>query len=153
MKPLPYAEFRKLDVNHIAHHAQRNNSVENLEVITHKANLQHARTNPNRKSSAKARSKLILGKRKCDKNWREFASGREAARILSEQEGKVFHRGNITEVCQKKRKSHQGFKFQYKTQPDLDGEVWKVNPFLNIQCSNFGRVETTRGVKTFGSTS
>ena len=34
MKPLPYAEFRKLDVNHIAHHAQRNNSVENLEVIT-----------------------------------------------------------------------------------------------------------------------
>ena len=66
MKPLPYAEFRKLDVNHIAHDAQRNNSVENLEVITKKANQVHARINPNRKSNAKAQSKPILGKRKCD---------------------------------------------------------------------------------------
>ena len=32
MKPLPYDEFKRLDVNHIAHDAQHNNSVENLEV-------------------------------------------------------------------------------------------------------------------------
>ena len=153
MKPLTYDEFKRLDVNHIAHDAQRNNSVENLEVITRKANNQHAHTNPTRKSNAKAQSKPILGKRKCDNTWMEFAGATEAARILSEQEGKTFHQQGITTVCQKKQKHYQGFEFQYKTQLDLDGEVWKENSFLNIKCSNLGRVETTRGVKTFGSTS
>ncbi len=153
MKPLTYDEFRKLEVNHIQHDSQHNNSVENLEVITKKVNLQHARTNPNRKSSAKARSKPILGKRKSDDNWREFKSATEAARILSKQEGKVFDGSGITAVCKKRHKHHQGFEFQYKTQPDLDGEVWKMNSFLNIKCSNMGRVETIYGIKTFGSTS
>ena len=152
MKPLTYDQFSKLDVNHIAHDAQRNNRVENLEVTTKKANMQHARTNPTRKSSAKALSKPILGKRKCDKNWTEFAGVSEAARMLSKQEGKAFHQGSITKVCQKKHKHHQGFEFQYKTQPNLEGEVWKLNPFLNIKCSTMGRVETTGGIKTFGST-
>jgi hypothetical protein len=152
MKPLTYAEFRKLDVNHIAHDAQRNNSVENLEVITRKANVQHAFTNPNRKSNAKALSKPILGKRKNEDIWTEFAGARKAAHILSKQEGKKFGPANITLVCQKKQKHHQGFEFQYKTQPDLNGEVWKLNSFLNIRCSNMGRVETTKGIKTFGST-
>ena len=152
MKPLTYDEFRKLDVNHIQHDSQRNNSVENLEVITKKANNQHARTNPNRKSSAKAQSKPILGKRKCENTWTEFPSATEAARILSNQKGKTFSGTHITKVCKKKQKHYQGFEFQYKTQPDLDGEVWKENPFLNIRCSNLGRIETTRGVKTFGWT-
>lgn len=31
--------------------------------------------------------------------------------------------------------------------------MWKLNPFLNIQCSNLGRVETTVGIKTFGGPS
>ena len=153
MKPLTYDEFRELDVNHIQHDSQRNNSVENLEVITKKANIQHAFTNPNRKSSAKARFKPILGKQKCEDTWTEFDSGKEAARLLTKQEGKTFFQGAITLVCKKKRKSHQGFEFQYKTQPDLNDEVWKENSFLNIRCSNLGRVETTRGVKTFGFTS
>jgi hypothetical protein len=153
MKPLPYAEFRKLDVNHIAHDSQRNNSVENLEVITHKANNQHAHTNQNRKSNAKAQSKPILGKRKGDPTWTEFSGISEAARVLSKQEGKTFYNTAITQVCKKKLKHHKGFEFQYKTQPDLHGEVWKVNPFLNIKCSNMGRIETTKGVKTLGSTS
>ena len=151
MKPLTYDEFRTLDVNHIAHDAQRNNRVENLEVITRKANNQHARTNPTRKSNAKALSKPILGKRKSDNTWREFAGATEAARLLSKEEGKTFRSTNITAVCKKRHKHHQGFEFQYKTQPDLDGEVWKENSFLNIKCSNMGRVETTFGVKTFGS--
>ena len=73
--------------------------------------------------------------------------------MLSEQEGKTFHQGTITTVCQKKQKHHHGFEFQYKNQPDLNNEVWKVNPFLNIKCSTMGRVETTFGIKTFGSTS
>ena len=151
MKPLTYDEFRKLDVNHIQHDSQRNNSVENLEVITPKANIQHAQTNPNRKSNAKANSKPLLGKRKCEDTWTEFESVTEAARILSNQEGKTFGRASIKLVCQKKQKHHQGFEFQYKRQPDLDGEVWKVNPFLNIKCSNMGRVETIFGIKTFGT--
>ncbi len=151
-KPLTYDEFCKLDVNHIAHESWHNNTVENLELITHQANNQHAWTNPKRKSSAKALSKPILGKRKGEDTWTEFESATEAARILTEQEGKVFGGGHITEVCKKTYKQHKGFEFQYKTQPDLDGEVWKVNPFLNIKCSNMGRVETTRGVKTFGTT-
>tara|TARA_B100000965_G_scaffold383002_1_gene381821 strand:- start:1789 stop:2886 length:1098 start_codon:yes stop_codon:yes gene_type:complete len=153
MKPLTYDEFCKLEVNHIAHGSQHNNRVENLEVITKKANLQHAQCNPNRKSNANAMSKPILGKRKCDDNWREFASAKEAARILSKQEGKTFYKEKICAVCKKREKSHKGFEFQYRIQPDLDGEVWKVNPFLNIKCSNMGRVETTRGIKTFGSRS
>jgi hypothetical protein len=150
---ISYDEFKRLDVNHITHGSQRNNTPENLEVITHKANLAHARTNPTRKSCAKALSKPILGKRKCDAAWTEFASAREAERLLNKQENKTFDESHIRKVCRKKRKSHHGYHFQYKTQPDLDGEVWKVNPFLQVQCSNLGRVETIFGIKTFGSTS
>ena len=153
MKPLTYDEFRTLDVNHIAHDTQRNNRVENLEVITRKANVQHSYSNPTRKSNAKALSKPILGKRKCDNTWREFAGAAEAARILSNQEGKKFGPASITAVCKKKQKYYKGFEFQYRIQPDLDNEMWKVNSFLNIQCSNLGRVETTFGIKTFGSPS
>ena len=115
MKPLSYAEFRKLDVNHIAHDAQRNNNVENLEVITRKANLQHAFTNPNRKSNAKALSKPILGKRKSEDIWTEFAGAKKAARLLTDQEGKTFSQGSITVVCQ--RTSITKVEFKYKTQP------------------------------------
>jgi len=148
---ISYDEFKRLDVNHITHGSQRNNNVNNLEVITHKANLAHDRTNPNRKSNAKALSKPILGKRKCDATWTEFASAREAERVLNkQQEGKVFDERSITAVCKKRAKSHHGYEFQYNEQPDLDGEVWKWNPFLKVQCSNLGRVETTRGIKTFG---
>ena len=43
---ISYDEFKRLDVNHITHGSQRNNTPENLEVITHKANLAHDRTNP-----------------------------------------------------------------------------------------------------------
>ena len=55
-----------------------------------KTNQVHAFTNPNRKSNAKALSKPILGKRKSEDIWTEFASARKAARILSKQEGKKF---------------------------------------------------------------
>ena len=150
---ISYDEFKRLDVNHKVHGSQRNNTPENLEVITHKANLAHDRTNPNRKSNAKALSKPILGKRKCDATWTEFASATEAERVLNKQEGKAFSRSHITKVCKKRAKSHHGYEFQYNEQPDLDGEVWKWNPFLKVQCSNLGRVETTRGIKTFGSPS
>ena len=149
---ISYDEFKRLDVNHITHGSQRNNTPENLEVITHKANLAHAMTNANRKSCTKALSKPILGKRKCDATWTEFASATEAERVLNKQEGKAFSRSHITAVCRKKRTSHHGYHFQYKTQPDL-GEVWKWNPFLKVQCSNLGRVETIFGVKTYGSSS
>jgi hypothetical protein len=153
MKPLTYAEFRTLDINHIAHDSQRNNSVENLEVITKKANQVHAKTNPTRKSSAKALSKPILGKRKTEDRWTEFAGATEAARILTKREGETFCQSHITAVCKKKHKHHKGFEFQYKTQSDLGGEKWKENYFLNIRCSNMGRIETTKGIKTFGSSS
>ena len=143
---ISYDEFKRLDVNHITHGSQRNNTLENLEVITRKANLAHARTNPNRKSNAKALSKPILGKRKCDATWTEFASATEAERVLNKQEDKAFSRSHITKVCKKRAKSHHGYEFQYNEQPDLDGEVWKWNPFLKVQCSNLGRVETTRGI-------
>ena len=150
---ISYDEFKRLDVNHKTHGSQRNNTPENLEVITHKANVAHDRTNPNRKSNAKARSKPILGKRKCDATWTEFASATEAVRVLTKQENKVFDKSSITSVCKNKRTSHHGYHFQYNEQPDLDGEVWTVNPFIQVQCSNLGRVETTRGIKTFGSPS
>jgi len=150
---ISYDEFKRLDVNHITHGSQRNNTPENLEVITHKANNQHAITNPNRKSNVKALSKPILGKRKCAATWTEYAGASEAKRVLTKQEGKTFSRSSITAVCRKKRTSYHGYHFQYKTQPDLDGEVWKVNPFLQVQCSNLGRVETIFGIKTFGSSS
>jgi hypothetical protein len=150
---ISYDEFKRLDVNHKTHGSQRNNTPENLELITHKANLAHARTNPTRKSCAKALSKPILGKRKCDATWTEFASAREAERVLTKQEGKVFDESSITAVCKKRAKSHHGYEFQYNEQPDLDGEVWKWNPFLKVQCSNLGRVETIFSIKTFGSPS
>ena len=65
----------------------------------------------------------------------------------------MFDESSITAVCKKRAKSHHGYEFQYNEQPDLDGEVWKWNPFLKVQCSNLGRVETIFSIKTFGSPS
>ena len=140
-KKLSYEQFKLLDVKRKEHRSQYNNNVINLKLIPHKSN-------PDRKSNAKALSKPILGKRKSDKKWRNFDNATDAARILSEQEDKEFCKGGISETCRKKRKFYNGYEFQYKQQPDLDGEEWKVNTFLNVKCSNLGRVETTNGKKT-----
>ena len=58
---------------------------------------------------------------------------------------------NISACCTGKRKTAFGFKWKYTPQPDLAGEIWFDHPTLNIKLSNKGRLENSRGRRTYGS--
>lgn len=67
---------------------------------------------------------------------------------------KVIGRGlptNISACCRGHRKSAFGYIWKYTPQPDLEGEVWKPHPTLNIKLSSHGRLENSKGRRTFGS--
>lgn len=85
----------------------------------------------------------------CDINWvvlKTYPNATYAARDI----GKSLA-VNISACCSGKRKTAFGFKWKYTPQPDLEGEVWLDHPFLKIKLSNKGRLENSRGRRTFGS--
>ena len=58
---------------------------------------------------------------------------------------------NISATCNGKRKSAFGFGWRHEPQPDLIGEIWNKHPTLDIKLSNLGRLENSRGRRTYGS--
>ncbi len=58
---------------------------------------------------------------------------------------------NISACCRGRRKTAYGFIWKYEPQPDLPGEVWKQHPTLDIKLSNMGRLENSKGRRTYGS--
>jgi len=59
---------------------------------------------------------------------------------------------NISAVCAGRRKGGcYGYLWQYKPQPDLENETWKKHPQLNIRLSTLGRLENSKGRRTYGS--
>ena len=47
---------------------------------------------------------------------------------------------NILTVCNGRQKTAYGYKWEYVVDEDLEGEIWKKHPVLEIECSNKGRV-------------
>lgn len=69
-----------------------------------------------------------------------------AARALGKPHGQ-----NISAVCTGRRKSCFGYFWRHEPQPDIENEIWKKHPILNIRLSNLGRLENSRGRRTYGS--
>ena len=47
---------------------------------------------------------------------------------------------NILTVCNGRQKTAYGYKWEYAVDEDLEGEIWKKHPILELECSNKGRV-------------
>jgi len=101
-----------------------NNAPANLEWSTKVQKQKHLRdNNPNRKSSAGARSKPVRGRKQgTEDEWRHFKSCSAAAREL----GPGFDRSAIQRVANGIRTHAGGWTFEDTQQcEDIAGEVWK----------------------------
>ena len=58
---------------------------------------------------------------------------------------------NISACCRGHRKTAFGFIWKYEPQPDLPKEEWKKHPRLNVKLSTQGRLENSKGRRTYGS--
>jgi hypothetical protein len=47
---------------------------------------------------------------------------------------------NILTVCNGRQKTAYGYKWEYVVDEDLEGEIWKKHPNIELECSNRGRV-------------
>ena len=120
---------------------------------TAKVNL--ARQPPTKNNGAAALSKGIEARALGDSNWVTYPSANEAARVLR------LKAGNISAVCRGKVKRAGNCTFRFIKDEDLQGEIWKPIPEAlfprrkveGMMASNFGRILTTKGVKTYGSPS
>lgn len=76
----------------------------------------------------------------------KFNSLKDAAKSLN-------IKPNAISMCiNGKNKTCAGFQWKYADDPDLENEIWKTHPILNIKVSNLGRIHT-KYCKTFGSLS
>ena len=108
-----------------------NNEVENLEWMSNAENISHSYANNlDRKSNAKAMSKLVEGRvvGSGENGWVLYDSGSKAARILNAANSSLnLSPGNISSCCREKRNKTCGYNFRFAepTEVDLPGEVWK----------------------------
>jgi hypothetical protein len=122
-----------------AHHL---NNLQWLHITEHSRKT-NGETKTTRKSNALARSKAIRIVSGPDRVNEEFPSIREASRQMG------LDHGRISLSCRNAWKV-KGYVFAYIDQPDLAGEKWKFDELYGIHGSNFGRIKTKRGVKTYG---
>ena len=137
--------YLQVVIDHKKEEEKSNNTVGNLNPMTVKQNNRKTqRLNPGRN---KGKGVIpIQGRKKGETEWKDYPGGAiQAAKELGLNSCKV------TMVCKGKRKHTGGYKFQYKDDPDLVGEIWVMNTHVGILVSNMGRVKTK--VKTKGSNS
>lgn len=96
-----------LEINHIDENKE-NNSIENLELVTHKENNNYGTHNAR---SAKARSIPIVAIKKDLSEILHYPSAKEAER----DKEKGFHNSNISQCCLNKLKSHKDFIWFFKS--------------------------------------
>jgi hypothetical protein len=79
---------------------------------------------------------------------KEYNSMHEAVvEMLGEGKG---YRNDIWRAI-KLGKIWKGFNWMHTPEDDLEGEFWIDHPWLQVKCSNLGRVQAVNGYKTFGS--
>lgn len=137
-------DIKKSHVNH-KDGDRGNNSANNLEWASIKENNQHTyKINSDIKRNQTKASLKIYGIKKDDPNKERhpFNSISEAAIQLG-----------LSSICigrvLGKNKSTGGWIFEKYEDPDLDGEVWKKHPQLNILLSNKERYQNFRSQKIF----
>jgi predicted transcriptional regulator YheO len=115
-----------------------NNKSDNLKFGSHSTNTQ-ASIDAGRSSHSDQTSKPILGAMDGTEDWVEYKNVRVAAKELN------VSRSTIYNVLARKFKNAKGYKFKYKEQPDLLGEVWKDAGY-GCQVSNKMRYQDSKGV-------
>lgn len=102
----------ELEINHIDEN-KTNNSIENLELVTHQQNLNHG-TRTSRAAKALTNrqdlSKAIIAIKKDLSEILQYPSTIEAER----DKDKGFNQGHICQCCLNKRKSHKDFYWFYQ---------------------------------------
>ena len=63
-----------------------------------------------------------------------------------------WKRENIRDCCNNKQKTAYGYTWKYKSEEEIDGEIWKEINYKNyiFKVSNLGRIERKDGSKTYG---
>ncbi len=131
---------RKEQVDHIDMD-RSNNKLSNLRWVTQSENVRASyANNKNRKSHAVARSKSI----KCVETGIVYAS------IALAQKSLGIHATSITAVLTGRRSHACRFKFEYVSVPDLEGEIWKKHPQLDMELSTMGRYRTKNVNPSYG---
>lgn len=128
-------------VCHIDHN-RSNNKMSNLKWMSRSEMFLYShKNNKKRKNGSEKRSRKI----RCIETNKTFKSSVAAASSMN------LHQASISACANGKQKQVKGFRFEFVPQLDLDGEIWKQHPGLDIRVSNMGRILTKTGMKTFGS--
>lgn len=122
-----------LEVDHI-NTVPYDNRIDNLRFCTRSENCNNPLTKPKMGKLGGLRSKIRQFSKdgRCIGVWNGFAE-------IKDELG--FDKRAVYDACRGKSKTAYGFRWEYYNEPDLEGEVWKQHPALNIQVSNKGRVK------------
>ena len=132
-------------VNHIDRDPS-NNNLENLAWCTAKENKDHVlANNPDRRSSARANSKPVKGRKIGESERKEYESAHDAARKLN------LNQGCISRACKNGggnvAKTYYFELSEPNEPPLLEGEEWKkCKNGGGAEVSNKGRFKDTYGV-------
>jgi hypothetical protein len=138
-----WMSYLQVVIDHKKENEKSNNTVGNLNPTTTKKNNQKsADLNPGRHKGQGVIP--IQGRKKGETEWKDYPGG--SVQVVEEL---GFSSGNICDVLKGRKKYTGGYEFQYKDDPDLDGEIWVMNTHVGILVSNMGRVKTY--AKTKGS--
>lgn len=72
----------------------------------------------------------------------------KAVKTLGKRSMKV--KTNISRACRSETRTAFGYRWQYVTENDLEGEVWRPHPTLDVRLSSLGRIWHKHGAKSFG---
>lgn len=145
-----YGINKEMFVDHI-NSIPYDNRIENLRYVDRKTN----NNNPNsRKKQTYSKTKNCFVRiKQIDIITNNVIKIWEKAKTIEKELNlpKNCHK-NILTVCNGRQKTAYGYKWEYDIDKDLEGEVWKKHPLLELECSNKGRVRWLKINKTYYTT-